>query len=123
MLSFREFSTPFTLARSDFQLHYSKRETDERDQDRLILITPFNNSVTSCQIPLIWKSSIDIPNSKPGTVSSLGTSYRLISLLYLAAKAFDTPSPLQRNNRRLKSRQDSTKGNRYIKRYASMFTQ
>ena len=41
----------------------------------------FNDSVTSCQIPAIWKSSIVIPIPKPGKDSSLGTSYRPISLL------------------------------------------
>ena len=46
----------------------------------------FNDSVTSCRIPAIWKSSIVIPIPKPGKDSSLGTSYRPISLLYLAAK-------------------------------------
>ena len=40
-----------------------------------------NNSVTSCRIPLIWKTSIVIPIPKPGKDSSLSTSYRPISLL------------------------------------------
>ena len=39
----------------------------------------FNDSVTSCRIPAIWKSFIVIP--KPDKDSSLGTSYRPISLL------------------------------------------
>ena len=38
-------------------------------------------SVTSCLIPAIWKSSIVIPIPKPGSDSSLGTSYLPISLL------------------------------------------
>ena len=42
----------------------------------------FNDSVT-CRIPAIWKSSIVIPIQKPGT------SYRLISLLYPAAKVME----------------------------------
>ena len=46
----------------------------------------FNDSVTSCRIPAIWKSSIVIPIPKPGKDSSLGTSYRPISLLCPAAK-------------------------------------
>ena len=45
----------------------------------------FNDSVTSCRIPAIWKSSIGIPIPKPGKDYSLGTSYQPISLLYPAA--------------------------------------
>ena len=50
----------------------------------------FNDSVTSCRIPAIWKSSIVIPIPKPGKDSSLGTSYRPISLLCPAAKVMET---------------------------------
>ena len=46
----------------------------------------FNDSVSSCRIPMIWKSSIIIPIPKPGKDSSLGASYRPISLLCPAAK-------------------------------------
>ena len=46
----------------------------------------FNDSVTSCRILAIWKSSIVIPIPKTGKDSSLGTSYRPISLLCHAAK-------------------------------------
>ena len=49
----------------------------------------FNDSVTSCRIPSIWKSSIIIPIPKPGKDSSLNTSYRPISLLYPAAKVME----------------------------------
>ena len=49
----------------------------------------FNASVTSCRIPAIWKSSIVIPIPKPGKDSSLGTSYRPISLLCPAAKVME----------------------------------
>ena len=49
----------------------------------------FNDSVTSCRIPAIWKSSIVIPIPKPGKDSSLGTSYRPISLLCPAAKVME----------------------------------
>ena len=42
----------------------------------------FNDSVTSCRILAIWKSSIVIPIPKPGKDSS----YRPISLLFPAAK-------------------------------------
>ena len=48
-----------------------------------------NDSVTSCRIPAIWKSSIVIPIPKPGKDSSLGTSYRPISLLCPAAKVME----------------------------------
>ena len=47
----------------------------------------FNDSVTSCRIPSIWKSSIVIPN--PGKDSSPSTSYRPISLLCPAAKVME----------------------------------
>ena len=45
------------------------------------IITLFNLSVTTCQIPAIWKSSLIIPIPKPGKDTSVGTSYRPISLL------------------------------------------
>ena len=47
------------------------------------------DSVTSCRIPSIWKSSIVIPTPKPGKDSSLSTSYRPISLLCPAAKVME----------------------------------
>ena len=50
----------------------------------------FNDSVTSCRIPAIWKSSIVIPIPKPGKDSSLGTSYQPISQLCPAAKVMET---------------------------------
>ena len=46
----------------------------------------FNVSVTTCQIPVIWKSSLIIPIPKPGKDTSVETSYRPISLLCTAAK-------------------------------------
>ena len=49
-------------------------------------ITLFNLSVTACQIPAIWKSSLSIPIPKPGKDTSVGTSYSPISLLCPAAK-------------------------------------
>ena len=49
----------------------------------------FYDSVTSCRILAIWKSSIVIPIPKPGKNSSLGTSYRPISLLCPAAKVME----------------------------------
>ena len=50
----------------------------------------FNLSVTTCQIPAIWKSSLIIPIPKPGTDTSVGTSYPPISLLCPAAKVLDS---------------------------------
>ena len=41
------------------------------------ITTLFNLSVTACQIPAIWKSSLIIPIPKPGKDTSVGTSYRL----------------------------------------------
>ena len=49
----------------------------------------FNDSITSCRIPSIWKSSIVIPIQKPGKDCSLGTSYRPISLLCSAVKVME----------------------------------
>ena len=49
----------------------------------------FNNSVTYCRIPSIWKSSIVIPIPKPGKDFSISTSYRRISLLCPAAKVME----------------------------------
>ena len=49
----------------------------------------FNDSVTSCRIPSIWKSSIVISIPKPGKDCSLSTSYRPISLLCPAAKVME----------------------------------
>ena len=46
----------------------------------------FNDSVTSCRNPAIWMSS---PSPKPGKDSSIGTSYRPISLLCPAAKVME----------------------------------
>ena len=50
----------------------------------------FNLSVTTCQIPAIWKSSLIIPIPKPGKDTSIGTSYRPISLLCPAAKVLES---------------------------------
>ena len=52
----------------------------------------FNLSVTTCQIPAIWKSSLIIPIPKPGKDTSVGTSYRPISLLCPAAKILILPT-------------------------------
>ena len=49
----------------------------------------FNDSVTSCRIQAIWKSSIVIHIPKPGKDSSLETSYRPISLHCPAAKVIE----------------------------------
>ena len=50
----------------------------------------FNMSVTTCQIPAIWKSLLIIPIPKPGKYTSVGTSYRPISLLSPAAKVLES---------------------------------
>ena len=49
----------------------------------------FNDSVTSCRVLSIWKSSIVTPIPKPGKDCSLITSYRPISLLCTAAKVME----------------------------------
>ena len=45
----------------------------------------FNLSVTTCQVPVIWRSSLIIPILKSGKDTSQGTSYRTI-LLFLAIR-------------------------------------
>ena len=50
----------------------------------------FNLSVTTCRIPAIWKSSLIIPIPKPAKDTSVGTSYRPISLLCPAAKVLES---------------------------------
>ena len=54
------------------------------------ITTLFNLSVTTCQIPAIWKSSLIIPIPKPGKDTSVGTSHRPISLLCQAAKVLES---------------------------------
>ena len=49
----------------------------------------FNLSVTTCQIPAIWKSSLIIPIQKPCMDTSVGTSYWPISFLCPAAKILE----------------------------------
>ena len=50
----------------------------------------FNLSVTTCQIPAIWKSSLINSIPKRGKDTSVGTSYRPISLLCPAAKVLES---------------------------------
>ena len=50
----------------------------------------FNLSVTACQIPAIWKSSLIITIPKPGKDTSVGTLYQPISLLRPAAKVLES---------------------------------
>ena len=52
----------------------------------------FNLSVTICQIPAIWKSSLIILILKPGKDTSVGTLYQHISLLCPAAKVLESLS-------------------------------
>ena len=54
------------------------------------ITTLFNLSVTTCQIPAIWKSSLIITIPKPGEDTSQGTSYRPIWLLCTAAKVLES---------------------------------
>ena len=49
----------------------------------------YNDSLKSCRLPSIWKTSLVIPIPKPGKESSQGTSYRPISLLCPAAKVLE----------------------------------
>ena len=46
----------------------------------------YNNSLKSCRLPSIWKTSLVTPIPKPGKHSSQGNSYKPISLLCPAAK-------------------------------------
>ena len=50
------------------------------------LTTLYNDSLKSCRLPSIWKTSLVIQIPKPGKNSSQGTSYRPISLLCPAIK-------------------------------------
>ena len=63
----------------------------------------FNDSVTSCRIPSIWRSSIVIPIPKPDKDCSLSTSYWPISLLCPAAKVMEALLLLTINNHLLPS--------------------
>ena len=47
-------------------------------------------SVTTCQIPAIWKSSLVIPIPNPGKETSQGTYYRPISLLCPATEVLES---------------------------------
>ena len=49
----------------------------------------YNDSLKSCRLPSIWKTSLVIPIPKPGKDSSQGTSYIPISLLCPAAKVLE----------------------------------
>ena len=50
----------------------------------------FNLSITNCQIPAIWKSSLIIPIPKPDKDTSQGSSYRPMSLLCPSAKVLES---------------------------------
>ena len=94
----------------------------------------FNLSVKTCRILAIWKSSLIIPIPKPGKVTSVGTSYRPISLLCPAAKVLESlilptinkylqPAPDQHGFRpdhlttSALSQWDSTRGSPLIERF------
>ena len=49
----------------------------------------YNDSLKSCRLPSIWKTSLVIPIPKPGKDSSQGISYRPISPLCPAAKVLE----------------------------------
>ena len=49
----------------------------------------FNLSLSKCQIPAIWKSSVIIPLLKPGKDAGLSNSYRPVSLLCPASKILE----------------------------------
>ena len=49
----------------------------------------YNDSLKSCRLPSIWKTSLVIPIPKPDKDSSQGTSYRPISLLCPAANVLE----------------------------------
>ena len=49
----------------------------------------YNDSLKSCRLPSIWKTSLVIPIPKPGKDSSQDTSYRPISLICPAAKVLE----------------------------------
>ena len=49
----------------------------------------YNDSLKSCHLPSIWKTSLVIPIPKPGKNASQGTSYRHFSLLCQAAKVLE----------------------------------
>ena len=59
-----------------------------RTKDPSLQFTSQHSTMTllSCRLPSIWKTSLVIPNPKPGKNSSQGTSYRHISLLCPAGK-------------------------------------
>ena len=50
----------------------------------------FNLSVTTCQIPWIWKASLVITIRKPGKDTSLRISYKPFSVLCSAAKVLES---------------------------------
>ena len=53
------------------------------------LTETYNDSLKSCRLPSIWKTSLVIPIPKPSKDSSQGTSCRPISLLCPAAKVLE----------------------------------
>ena len=67
----------------------------------------YNDSLKSCRLPSIWKTSFVILIPNPGKDSSQGTSYRPISLLCPDATRLHLPSCSSQRT----SRQASTSGN------------
>ena len=85
----------------------------------------FNLSVTTCQIPAIWKSSLIISIPKPGKDTSVGTSYRPISLLCESTGVSDSAhyqqiSPTCSRPTRFKTRSSSTSALLQMTTYIAM---
>ena len=53
------------------------------------LTSLYNDSLKSCRLPLIWKTSLVIPIHKPGKDSTQGTPHRPILLLCPTAKVLE----------------------------------
>ena len=53
------------------------------------LTSLYNDSLKSCRLPSIWKTSFVIPIPNPGKYSSQDASYRPISLICPAAKVLE----------------------------------
>ena len=65
----------------------SLEEAESLTSDQVTAL--YNDSLRSCHLPSIWKTSLVTPIPKPGKDSSQGTSYRPISLLCPAAKVLE----------------------------------
>ena len=66
--------------------HHIQSENIPQDEQHQAL---YNDSLKSCRLPLIRKTSLVSPIPKPGKDPSQGTSYRPISVLCQAAKVLE----------------------------------